>query len=97
MAGDPSRHQGKQSSEALFAKKQRKSYRRSKVELIISHVVHFGILCFCVYVKVFEAGVMKGLAEEGKLEKGFPGALTFGGRWKYLTYINFVNGIFHCI
>lgn len=97
MAGDSSHAQQTRArgSEALFTKKQRKFHRRSNVEVLISHVVHFGILCFCVYVKVFESGVIRRLADEGNLDKGFPGILSFGGRWKFLTYINFVSTILH--
>ena len=94
MAGE-SRGSGQQSrgNDRLFMKKQRTFYRRSTVEVLISHVVHFGILCFCVYVKVFEAGVIRKLVDEGNIDKGFPGAVSFGGRWKFLTYINFVSTI----
>lgn len=97
MAGDSSQAQQTRArgSETLFAKKQRKFHRSSNVEVLISHVVHFGILCFCVYVKVFESGVIRRLADEGNLSKGFPGILSFGGRWKFLTYINFVSTILH--
>ena len=44
-------------------------------------------------MKVFEAGVIRRLVDEGNLDKGFPGAVSFGGRWKFLTYINFVSTI----
>ena len=56
------------------------------VEVAVALLVHLAGLGFYVYVHVLDGTNLK--KTEGK---GVPGIDVFGGRWKFLTYINLVN------
>ena len=62
--------------------------RRSVTEMAVGSFYHFAILCFYIYVHVYDATLMKKCPQP---EKFFTGSNAFGGRWKYLTYINLVG------
>ena len=59
---------------------------RGNLEVAIALVIHLAGLGFYVYVHVYDGANMKRTAG-----KGVPGAEVFGGRWKFLTYINLVS------
>lgn len=66
--------------------RRRRILRRGTREVSIAFVCHLVLMCFYVYVHVYDATIFK--RNKGK---GFDGAFTFGGRWKFLTYINLVS------
>ena len=59
--------------------------RRSLAELTVGSMYHFAVLCFYVYVHVYDATLMKKCPQPDKF---FIGSNSYGGRWKYLTFIN---------
>ena len=65
--------------------------KRGAVEVGIGTAFHLLMLCAYLYIHVYDASVVKTAKD-----KGFPGLLTYGGRWKYLTYINLVRDSPHC-
>ena len=74
----------------LFTRNRKKFYRKSQAELIVGYVVHFVLLAFYVFVRVYEATVIKRMSKES-YDVAFSGAKLYGGRWKYLTYIDLVR------
>ena len=66
--------------------KRRRVLRRSNTEVGVAFVCHLAIMCYYIYVHVYDATIVK--RSKGV---GFDGILTFGGRWKFLTYINLVR------
>ena len=77
--------------DGVFAKRKRSHYRRTQADSFIGFLVHFLLMCFNVYIGVYEAGVIKTLKARGEHIKAFPGIETYGSRWKYFTYINLVS------
>ena len=67
------------------AQRRRRIMRRSNMEVTIAFLVHLAVMGFYIYVHVYDGTVYK--RNKGK---GFEGSEIFGGRWKYLTYINLV-------
>lgn len=70
----------------LFNSRRRKILRRSTTETAIAFVCHTALMCFYIYAHVYDGTIFK--RNKGK---GFEGAGEYGGRWKYLTYTNFVS------
>ncbi len=66
--------------------RRRKILRRSTREVSTAFVCHLVLMCLYVYIHVHDATIFK--RNKGK---GFVGAFTYGGRWKFLTYINMVS------
>ena len=66
--------------------------QRGNLEMAVSLFVHLAGLGFYVYVHVFDGTNVKKTGG-----KGVPGAEVFGGRWKFLTYINLVSFLLYCI
>ena len=64
----------------------RRVMTQGSVEVAVALLVHLVGLGFYVYVHVLDGTNLK--KTEGK---GVPGIDVFGGRWKFLTYINLVN------
>ena len=62
--------------------------RRSLAELTVGSMYHFAVLCFYVYVHVYDATLMKKCPQPDRF---FVGSNSYGGRWKYLTFINLVG------
>ena len=60
--------------------------QRGNLEILVALLVHLAGLGFYVYVHVFDAANFKRTGG-----KGVAGADIFGGRWKFLTYINLVR------
>ena len=76
----------------LFTRTRKKFYRKSQAELIVGYAVHFVLLGFYVFVRVYEATVIKRMSKES-YDAAFSGAKLYGGRWKYLTYIDLVRDL----
>ena len=74
----------------LFSKSKKRFYRKTQTELVIGYVVHVVLLGFYVFVRVYEATVIKRMSTESK-EIAFPWSGMYGGRWRFLTYINLVR------
>ncbi len=68
------------------ASMHRQILRRSNVEIGVSFVCHLVLMCFYIFVHVYDATIFK--RSKGV---GFEGHFTYGGRWKYLTYLNLVR------
>lgn len=78
---------GKEQTEtAKEVSRRRRILKRGALEVGIASAFHLAILCAYIYIHVYDATVVK-----KTMGKGFPGLLTYGGRWKYLTYINLVR------
>ena len=60
--------------------------QRGNLEVGVAFLIHLVGLGFYVYVHVLDGTNMKRTGG-----KGVPGAEVFGGRWKFLTYINLVS------
>ena len=56
------------------------------MELSLAFVCHSSVMLFYIAAHVYDGTVFK--RSKGK---GFEGTETYGGRWKYFTYINFVS------
>jgi len=76
----------KSTPEDLEAARKRRVLKRDAWEVGVAFVVHLLIMCMYIYIHVFDATVFK--RNKGV---GFPGQKTYGGRWKFLTYINSVS------
>ena len=74
----------------LFSRSKKKFYRKTQTELVIGYVVHVVLLGFFVFIRVYEATVIKRMSQKS-LEIAFPGSRMYGGRWRYLVYINLVR------
>ncbi len=68
------------------ASRHRQILRRSNIEIGVSFVCHLVLMCFYIFVHVYDATIFK--RSKGV---GFEGHFTYGGRWKYLTYLNLVR------
>ena len=68
--------------------KRRQVLRRSNVEIGVAFVCHLVLMCYYIFVHVYDATIFK--HSKGV---GFEGSFTYGGRWKYLTYLNLVGWI----
>lgn len=71
--------------EQLEAARKRRVLKRDGLEMGVAFVVHLVIMCIYIYIHVYDATVFK--RNKGA---GYPGYKTYGGRWKFLTYINLV-------
>ena len=58
--------------------------KRTNTEVGIAFVCHLALMCYYIYVHVYDATIVK-------RSKGVGFDLTYGGRWKFLTYINMVS------
>ena len=54
----------------------------------LAFLIHLCSMCFYMYVHVYDATIVK--RNKGK---GFEGSDVFGGRWKFLTYIDLVRNV----
>ena len=68
--------------------KKRKVLRRSNLEVGIAFVCHLTLMCYYIYVHVYDATIVK-------RNKGEGFDFSYGGRWKFLTYINIVRAMQH--
>ena len=66
--------------------RNRKILRRSTAEAGTAFSIHLAIMCFYIYVHVYDATIVR--RNRGK---GFEGSELYGGRWKFLTYLNMVR------
>lgn len=64
--------------------KKRRALRRSNLEVGIAFVCHLTLMCYYIYVHVYDATIVK-------RNKGEGFDYSYGGRWKFLTYINIVS------
>ena len=64
--------------------KKRRVLRRSNLEVGIAFVCHLALMCYYIYVHVYDATIVK-------RNKGEGFDFSYGGRWKFLTYINIVS------
>ena len=64
--------------------KKRRALRRSNLEVGIAFVCHLALMCYYIYVHVYDATIVK-------RNKGEGFDFSYGGRWKFLTYINIVS------
>ena len=64
--------------------KKRKVLRRSNLEVGIAFACHLILMCYYIYVHVYDATIVK-------RNKGEGFDYSYGGRWKFLTYINIVS------
>lgn len=77
---------GERQEEDAELSRRRRVLKRDAVESGIALLVHLVLMCVYIYIHVYEAAIVK--KTKGK---GFPGLLTYGGRWKYLTFLNLVS------
>ena len=68
--------------------KQKHLARRTVNEIVLSFFCHLLIMSFYIHAHVYDATIYKRNAG-----KGFKGSEMYGGRWKFLTYINFVSNL----
>ena len=78
----------KPTEEDLEAARKRRVLKRDGWEVGVAFVVHLLIMCVYIYIHVYDATVFK--RNKGA---GYPGHNSYGGRWKFLTYINLVSFI----
>lgn len=60
--------------------------RRTVTEIALAFLCHLLLMCYYIYAHVYDATIFKQNAG-----KGFEGSGSYGGRWKYLTYLNYVR------
>lgn len=77
---------GWETSHQSSTSRPRRILRRSNTEMGVTFVCHLALMCFYIFVHVYDATIFK--RNKGA---GFEGSETYGGRWKYLTYINLVR------
>lgn len=65
-----------------------KTFRRSTTEAAVALWVHLIFLVYCIAVNVYDSTSFKRCVEKDIF---FPGHNTFGGRFKYLSYMAMVN------
>lgn len=75
---------GKSAYSSSEVAKRRKVMRRSNSEVGIAFTCHLVLMCYYIYVHVYDATIVK-------RSKGVGFDFTYGGRWKFLTYINLVS------
>ena len=66
--------------------RRRRILKRDAFEVGVAFAFHLAVMCVYIYIHVYDATIVK--KNKGK---GFVGLSTYGGRWKYLTYINLVR------
>lgn len=74
------------SPENLELARRRRVLKRDGLEMGVAFVFHLVVMCTYMYIHVYDATIFK--RNKGV---GFKGSFTFGGRWKFLTYINLVS------
>ncbi len=73
-------------SKQSSASRHRQILRRSNVEIGVVFVCHLALMGFYIFVHTYDATIFK--RSKGV---GFDGHFTYGGRWKYFTYLNLVR------
>ena len=68
--------------------KRRRAVRRTNSELTLALAVHTLALCYYIYVLVWDSTVVKN--HKGPASVWY-GSTPYGGRWKFLTFINMVS------
>lgn len=63
---------------------------RTRTETIVAILVHVSMLAYYLYVLTGESAALK-ISQEGRQILLGNRTTTYGGRWKYLTYINMVG------
>lgn len=66
--------------------RRRRVLKRDSFEVGTAFVFHLAMMCVYIYIHVYDATIVK--RNKGK---GFEGLATYGGRWKFLTYVNLVS------
>ena len=66
--------------------RRKRALKRDGWEMGAAFVIHLVVMCAYIYIHVFDTTIFK--KNKGV---GFEGSATFGGRWKFLTYINLVR------
>lgn len=79
---------GERAEEDAELSRRRRVLKRDSVEAGTALLVHLLFMCIYIYIHVYDATIVK--KTKGK---GFPGLLSYGGRWKYLTYWNLVSRV----
>ena len=69
--------------------RRRRVLKRDSIEVGMAFVFHLAMMCVFIYIHVYDATIVK--RNKGK---GFEGLNTYGGRWKFLTYINLVRKLY---
>ena len=64
--------------------RKRSVLKRTNTEVGIAFVCHLALMCYYIYVHVYDATIVK-------RSKGVGFDFSYGGRWKFLTYINMVS------
>lgn len=64
--------------------RKRRVMKRTNGEVGIAFVCHLALMCYYIYVHVYDATIVK-------RSKGVGFDFSYGGRWKFLTYINMVS------
>lgn len=75
-----------QTAEDAELARRRRVLKRDAFEVGVAFAFHLAAMCVYIYIHVYDATLVK--KNKGK---GFEGLSTYGGRWKYLTYINLVR------
>lgn len=83
--GQSSQEGNTRTEEDLEIARKRRALKRDSFEVGVAFAVHLLIMCTYIYIHVYDATVFK--RNKGA---GYPGYSTYGGRWKFLTYINMV-------
>ena len=82
----PGQGVGQRSQENLELARRRKVLKRDGWEMGVAFVFHLVVMCAYIYIHVYDATILK--RNKGV---GFKDCFTYGGRWKFLTYINMVR------
>lgn len=72
--------------ESAESKRRRRVLKRDAVEAGTALLFHLVVMCVYIYIHVYDATIVK--RNKGK---GFDGIFTYGGRWKFLTYLDLVR------
>lgn len=91
--GGKERGKGKKGSGSKAQSKEEKSTQQNLKAPMASNksfVTAWHFLCLCTYVAIHWYDY-KLISECPNLERFFPGATAFGGRWQYLTIITMVR------
>lgn len=76
---------GKETKKDTELARRRRVLKRGATEVGIAFGFHLAVMCVYICIHVYDATVVKKTSG-----KGVAGMFTYGGRWKYLTYINLV-------
>lgn len=79
---------GPREEKTMEVARKRRVLKRDNVEVGIAFIIHLVVMAVYIYIHVYDATIFK--RNKGK---GFDGAFTYGGRWKYLTYCNLVRSL----